>query len=125
MEKIKLGEGGFGTVSRARDKATGARREKRIGKRKHGETDKNHAKTVVFKRFPSVFTFFSRRFMAFSGAFKCRRAVKIILKAHIQDPEFLEREIEITRKLDHPNIVRLFAVYEARRRIGDGIMMNS
>lgn len=40
--------------------------------------------------------------------------MKVILKAHIQDAEFLQREIEITMKLDHPNIVRLFAVYEAQ-----------
>lgn len=43
----------------------------------------------------------------------------MILKAHIQDAEFLQREIEITMKLDHPNIVRLFAVYEAQGYIGN------
>lgn len=65
MEKTKLGEGGFGTVSVAHDKATGV-----------------------------------------------RRAVKLILKAHVQDVDLLRKEIEITQKMDHPNIVRLFAVYE-------------
>eukprot|EP00434_Breviolum_minutum_P038419 symbB.v1.2.034079.t1/scaffold4334.1/size41036/2 len=65
IEKTKLGEGGFGTVSRARDKATNV-----------------------------------------------RRAVKLIMKAHVQNVDLLRKEIEITQKLDHPNIVRLFAVYE-------------
>eukprot|EP00913_Durusdinium_trenchii_P033171 g31054.t1 len=62
MEKTKLGEGGFGTVSVAHDKATGV-----------------------------------------------RSAVKLILKAHVQDVDLLRKEIEITQKMDHPNIVRLFA----------------
>jgi len=67
IESTKIGEGGFGTVSPAKDKATGI-----------------------------------------------RRAVKMLMKAHVQNVDSLRKEIEITQKLDHPNIVRLFAVYEDR-----------
>ncbi|CAJ1344016.1 unnamed protein product [Effrenium voratum] len=67
IDKVKLGEGGFGTVRRARDKETGA-----------------------------------------------RRAVKFIVKSGVANVDHLRREIQITQKMDHPNIVRLFAVYEDR-----------
>lgn len=36
----------------------------------------------------------------------------MLMKAHVQNFDSLRKEIEITQKLDHPNIVRLFAVYE-------------
>lgn len=47
------------------------------------------------------------------------RAVKIVLKVKNRDNAQMEKsqlmfrnEVEILRKLDHPNIVKLFEVYE-------------
>ncbi|UKK02090.2 calcium-dependent protein kinase [Theileria orientalis] len=40
------------------------------------------------------------------------RAVKIIRKAKIENAMRMKREIQIMKKLDHPNIIKLFEVYE-------------
>lgn len=49
-----------------------------------------------------------------SGA---RRAIKTIAKASLHDTSMLAHEVEITRLLDHPNIVRLYEVFEDARCI--------
>uniref|UniRef100_A0A3B0N8N4 non-specific serine/threonine protein kinase n=1 Tax=Theileria annulata TaxID=5874 RepID=A0A3B0N8N4_THEAN len=40
------------------------------------------------------------------------RAIKIILKSKIENAMRMKREIQIMKTLDHPNIIKLFEVYE-------------
>lgn len=40
------------------------------------------------------------------------RVVKVISKKYVKNPEALQNEIQILRKLDHPNIVKLYEVFE-------------
>jgi len=44
-------------------------------------------------------------------------AIKSIPKAKVNRPEILRREIEILQSLDHPNIIKLFKVYEDNRSL--------
>lgn len=46
-----------------------------------------------------------------------KRAVKAIAKTKVEDKEAFENEINILRRLDHPNIVKLYEVYESDRTI--------
>ena len=48
---------------------------------------------------------------------KAERAVKIILKSLIEEDERkkLMNEVEILRKMDHPNILRLYEFYQDKR----------
>jgi calcium-dependent protein kinase len=46
-----------------------------------------------------------------------RRAIKIIPKKRIKRPETLTREISIMKQIDHPNIVKLYEVYEDHQYI--------
>jgi calcium-dependent protein kinase len=39
------------------------------------------------------------------------RAVKIVPKLLLKNPESLVNEIEILKKLDHPNIVKLYETF--------------
>lgn len=45
------------------------------------------------------------------------RVVKLIAKKFVKNPEFLQSEIEITKKLDHPMIVRLYETFEDDKNI--------
>lgn len=40
------------------------------------------------------------------------RVVKVISKKYVKNPEALQNEIQILRKLDHPNIIKLYEVFE-------------
>jgi calcium-dependent protein kinase len=44
-------------------------------------------------------------------------AIKTIPKAKVSRPETMRREIEILKALDHPNIIRLFDVFESTRHL--------
>ncbi|EGR30641.1 protein kinase domain protein [Ichthyophthirius multifiliis] len=46
-----------------------------------------------------------------------RRAVKIIKKSSIENQQMFQNEINIMRELDHPNIIRLYEIYEDQRKI--------
>jgi len=45
------------------------------------------------------------------------RAIKSIVKAQIPDVKMLQKEIELTKTMDHPNIVKLFATFEEERML--------
>ena len=45
------------------------------------------------------------------------RAVKIIPKSRVKNREILDSEIKVLKQMDHPNIVRLYEVYENSRYI--------
>lgn len=45
------------------------------------------------------------------------RVVKLIAKKMVKNPETLQNEIEILRKLDHPMIVRLYETFEDEKNI--------
>ena len=40
------------------------------------------------------------------------RVVKVINKKLIRNPEVLQNEVNVLRKLDHPNIVKLYESFE-------------
>jgi len=46
-----------------------------------------------------------------------RRAVKAMNKDQVEDKEALESELTILKQLDHPNIVKLFEIYEYKNNI--------
>ena len=46
-----------------------------------------------------------------------RVAIKTIPKAKVSRPETLRREIEILKQVDHPNIIKLYEVYEDSRNL--------
>mmetsp|Transcript_32711 Transcript_32711/g.5950 ORF Transcript_32711/g.5950 Transcript_32711/m.5950 type:complete len:99 (-) Transcript_32711:1031-1327(-) len=46
-----------------------------------------------------------------------KRAVKLILKSRVKRHELLLREVNILREVDHPNIVKLYEIYEDRNYI--------
>ncbi|CAD8093543.1 unnamed protein product [Paramecium primaurelia] len=48
---------------------------------------------------------------------KQQRAIKIIPKNKVRNPERFRREIEIMRNLDHPNIIKLFETFEDARNV--------
>ncbi|CAK68017.1 unnamed protein product (macronuclear) [Paramecium tetraurelia] len=48
---------------------------------------------------------------------KQQRAIKIIPKNKVRNPERFRREIEIMRNLDHPNIIKLFETFEDVRNV--------
>eukprot|EP00928_Gymnodinium_smaydae_P012792 TRINITY_DN14667_c0_g1_i1.p1 TRINITY_DN14667_c0_g1~~TRINITY_DN14667_c0_g1_i1.p1 ORF type:complete len:522 (+),score=132.48 TRINITY_DN14667_c0_g1_i1:229-1566(+) len=48
---------------------------------------------------------------------KTLRAVKAIERKNVKNPARFEREIEIAKKLDHPNVVRLFETFRDARKI--------
>ncbi|CAE7584115.1 CPK2 [Symbiodinium sp. CCMP2592] len=45
------------------------------------------------------------------------RAVKSVLKSRVQKVEALKNEIDLARDMDHPNIVRLYGIYEDPRHV--------
>jgi len=45
------------------------------------------------------------------------RAVKAIAKAKVKNPESFKNEISIMKKLDHPNIIKLYEIFEDTRYI--------
>jgi len=45
------------------------------------------------------------------------RAIKKIAKAHVKDLQGLRKEIDMMKKMDHPNIIRLFETFEDRNHI--------
>ena len=50
------------------------------------------------------------------------RAVKSVLKSRVQKVEALKNEIDLARDMDHPNIVRLYGIYEDPRHPGLGLL---
>ena len=46
-----------------------------------------------------------------------RRAIKSINKEYVKDKEMFATEVQILKKLDHPNIIRLYEVYETEKTI--------
>ena len=48
---------------------------------------------------------------------KAKRAVKVIKKTKLPDPEKFKTELDIMRTLDHPNIIRLLEVFEDKKYI--------
>lgn len=48
---------------------------------------------------------------------KYYRAIKIIPKSKVRNPDRFRREIEIMRNLDHPNIIKLFETFEDARNV--------
>ena len=56
-------------------------------------------------------------FLAAHNATGAVRAIKQIPKSRIRNPERLETEIQVMRECDHPNIVRLYEVYEDTRYV--------
>ena len=44
--------------------------------------------------------------------------MKSVLKSRVQKVEALKNEIDLARDMDHPNIVRLYGIYEDPRRPG-------
>lgn len=46
-----------------------------------------------------------------------RRAVKTISKEDVVDKNMFATEVQLLRKLDHPNIIKLYEVYETERTI--------
>merc|ERR1719356_453692 len=58
----------------------------------------------------------------FARAARCRhtgslRAVKSVRLKAVSDPRRLKLEISIARRLDHPNVVRLFEIFHGREHI--------
>lgn len=47
---------------------------------------------------------------------KAERAIKIIDKSKIPEPKRFQAEVDIQQELDHPNIVRLFEVFEDAKK---------
>ena len=45
------------------------------------------------------------------------RAVKLIAKKMVKNPESLQNEIEIMRKMDHPMIMRLYETFEDEKNL--------
>ncbi|OLQ04888.1 Calcium-dependent protein kinase 2 [Symbiodinium microadriaticum] len=45
------------------------------------------------------------------------RAMKSVLKSRVQKVEALKNEIDLARDMDHPNIVRLYGIYEDPRHV--------
>ena len=43
--------------------------------------------------------------------------VKVISKKYVKNPEALQTEIQILRKLDHPNIIKLYEVFEDEKNL--------
>ena len=41
-----------------------------------------------------------------------RRAIKTISKEDVKDKEIFATEVQLLKKLDHPNIIKLYEVYE-------------
>jgi calcium-dependent protein kinase len=48
---------------------------------------------------------------------KQERAIKIIKKSKLPDQEKFKSELQIMRILDHPNIIKLFEVFEDKKYI--------
>ena len=44
-------------------------------------------------------------------------AIKIIDKAKVEDMEDISREIEIMGKVDHPNVVKLFEIFDETKKM--------
>ena len=45
------------------------------------------------------------------------RAIKLIFKKKVDSPKSILSEIESLRKLDHPNLIKLFEHYETKTKI--------
>ena len=55
---------------------------------------------------------FGRVFRARDKETGAQRAVKTILKSRVTHMDEVKKELQLTQRMDHPNIVRLYAVYE-------------
>lgn len=77
------------------------------------------------KKFSDCYTFIKEIGSgAFGKVFRVRNkissltfACKQVPKNHIVDPEIFNREIELLIKMDHPNIIKLYEVFEDKRYI--------
>ncbi len=45
------------------------------------------------------------------------RAIKLIVKKMVKNPESLQNEIAILRRLDHPMIIRLYETFEDEKNL--------
>ena len=45
------------------------------------------------------------------------RAIKVVKKSKILDPEKFKTELEIMKKLDHPSIIKLYEVFEDKKYV--------
>ena len=43
------------------------------------------------------------------------RAIKIVKKSRLADPEKFFNEFEIMKKLDHPNVIKLYEMFEDKK----------
>ena len=43
---------------------------------------------------------------------QAKRAIKIIKKSKVKNPERFKMEIDIMKELDHPHVIKLFDVFE-------------
>ncbi|CAD8100790.1 unnamed protein product [Paramecium sonneborni] len=48
---------------------------------------------------------------------KNQRAVKVIPKSKVKNPDRFKKEIDILRQLDHPNIIKLYETFEDQRNV--------
>lgn len=48
---------------------------------------------------------------------KQERAIKVIKKSKLVDAEKFKIELDIMKKLDHPNIIKLFEVFEDKKYV--------
>lgn len=46
-----------------------------------------------------------------------RRAIKTISKNDVKDKDIFATEVQLLKKLDHPNIIKLYEVYETDKTI--------
>ncbi len=48
---------------------------------------------------------------------KQERAIKVIKKTKLPDPQKFKSELEIMKILDHPNVIKLYEVFEDKKYI--------
>lgn len=46
-----------------------------------------------------------------------RRAIKTISKNDVKDKDIFATEVQLLKKMDHPNIIKLYEVYETDKTI--------
>ncbi|KAM3130314.1 hypothetical protein pb186bvf_017610 [Paramecium bursaria] len=60
---------------------------------------------------------YGRVFLAKIKDTQIERAIKVIPKSKVRNPEKFKREIDIMRNLDHPNIIKLYETFEDSRNV--------